>query len=192
MLESAAVSAGGPSSYRSLLGNLREHVRAYLAKQLLLPRQEIRELIAANLRAAIWFGAAAALILCGAISLLVLLIALLALMPRDWLGAAVLGLAAGVGVALLVAGLRTRSLSLAAIAFVGALVLVGIGVLAVLFLPQLVLAALVVTLVLFAAAALSAAVGSRKLELRGPERSIRSVKETISWVKTTLLGRSES
>src|SRR5207245_6296936 len=107
MLQSPAVrSDADAASYRSLFGSLREHVRAYITKQLLLPRQEITELIRANLRAAMWFGIAAALVFLGVIALLVLLIALLALLPREWLGALVFALATGVGVAVLFAAVR--------------------------------------------------------------------------------------
>lgn len=42
--------------YRTLLGRVRDNVRLYIRKQLELPRQEIAEIVQANLRAAIWFG----------------------------------------------------------------------------------------------------------------------------------------
>ncbi|OLC51708.1 MAG: hypothetical protein AUH85_18525 [Chloroflexi bacterium 13_1_40CM_4_68_4] len=193
MLQSPAVrSDADAASYRSLFGSLREHVRAYITKQLLLPRQEITELIRANLRAAMWFGIAAALLFFGVIALLVLLIALLALLPREWLGALVFALATGVGVAVLFAGVRSRSLGTALLALVAGLVIAAIGLAAYLFLPELALAAMLVTLILIVGGALCAVVGYRRLELRAPERSIRSVKETITWVRATLLGRSGS
>lgn len=193
MVESPRVNAGGgPSSYRSLLGNLRAHIRAYVAKQLLLPRQEIREIIAANARAAAWFGMAAALALLGLFGLVILLVALLALLPREWLGTAAFALAAGVGSGLLVAGIASRRLGTALVAILAGAAVAGLGFLAYVFVPQLVLASLLVVLALFAVAGLAAVVGYRKLVLRGPERSIRSMKETVSWVKATLLGRSES
>lgn len=140
MLESDHVSSSstGPASYRSLLETLREHARSYIAKQLLLPRQEIREIITANLRAAVW----------------------------------------------LVAGLTFVFLFL-----IGFVVLV-IGIIA-LWLP-LPIAALITMVVFAVIAAILFYVGYRKLVLHGPERSIRSFKETVSWVKASLLGRSES
>src|SRR5688572_8019256 len=110
MVESATVSAVGTSGYRSLFGGLRDRFRALAAGHRLLFRQEIGEIIAANLTAAKWLATAVGLVLLGAISLVVFLIALLALVPREWLGVAVLALAAGVAVALLVAGVRARSL----------------------------------------------------------------------------------
>ena len=38
----------------------------------------------------------------------------------------------------------------------------------------------------------SAYVGYRKLELHGPERTIRTMKEGVRWAKARLLGRSAS
>lgn len=126
------------TSYRSLLGNLRDHARSYVAKQLLLPRQEIRDLVAANLRAVGWLAVAVGFVFLAFVAFVVFVVGLIALVLPLWLAA-------------------------------------------------------LATLVLFVAVAvLFAIVGWRKLELHGPDRSIRSFKETISWVKTTLLGRSES
>ena len=139
MLESDDVTNGeGPASYRSLLVELRKHVRAYIAKQLLLPRQEIRELVAANVRAVAWLGAALVFVGLFLIAFVVVVVAIIAI----WV--------------------------------------------------PLQLAALVAMLLFFVTTAILGYIGYRSLELRGPERSIRSVKETISWVKATLLGRSES
>src|SRR5919204_4058648 len=193
MLESDRVStsSAGPASYRSLLGDIREKFRSYVAKQLLLPRQEIAEIIQANLKAAAWMGAGVGVLLLGAIAFVVLLITVLALLPREWLGALVLALAAGLAVALLVAGFRMGVGGVLAMLVAG-VVLVGLGFLAFLFLPQLVLSAFLLTLLLFAVAAGLAYAGYKRLVLRGPERSIRSFKETISWVRATLLGQSES
>ena len=53
-------------------------------------------------------------------------------------------------------------------------------------------AALVVLLLFVALAALTGYVGYRKLELRGPTRTINSLKETMRWAKSRLLGRSAS
>src|SRR5213594_1109708 len=111
--------------YRTLLGRIRNNVRLYIRKQLELPRQEIAEIVRANLRAAMWFGVAFAFVL-------------------------------------------------------GALVL------------PLWAAALVVLLLFIALAALTGYIGYKKLELRGPTRTINSLKETMRWAKSRLLGRSAS
>ena len=124
--------------YRSLLGRLRENVRLYIRKQLELPRQEIAEIVRANLRAAMWFGVAFAFVLGTLIALTVFVIALVALVLPLWA------------------------------------------------------AALVVLLLFVALAALTGYVGYRKLELRGPTRTINSLKETMRWAKSRLLGRSAS
>src|SRR5256712_13158206 len=78
--------------YRTLLGRIRGNIRTYIRKQLELPRQEIAELLAANKRAAMWLGIAAALAFTTLIALIVLMIALVALVPREWLGTMVVGL----------------------------------------------------------------------------------------------------
>jgi uncharacterized membrane protein YqjE len=124
--------------YRTLLGRIRDNVRLYIRKQLELPRQEIAEIVRANLRAAMWFGIAFAFVLCTLIALTVFVIALVALVLPLWAAA---------------------------------------------------LAVLVLFLVL---AALTGLIGYRKLELRGPTRSINSLKETMRWAKARLLGRSAS
>ena len=193
MLESDRVSnsSAGPASYRSLIGDLREKVRAYVAKQLLLPRQEIAEIIRANLKAGAWIAAGIAVLFLGLIAFVMLLITLLALLPQEWLGALVLAFAAGVAIALLVAGFRMGVGGFLAMLVIGA-ILVAFGVVAFLFLPQLVLSAFLMTLLLCVSAGGLGYGGYRRLVLRGPERSIRSFKETISWVRATLLGQSES
>ena len=124
--------------YRTLLGRLRDNVRTYIRKQLELPRQEIAEIVRANLGAAKWFGVAFAFALAFLIAFVVLIIALVALVLPLW------------GSALVVA----------------ALMAVG--------------------------AAVTGYVGYKRLELRGPTRTLNSVKETIQWAKTRLLGRSAS
>ena len=106
--------------YRTLLGRIRNNVRLYIRKQLELPRQEIAEIVRANLRAAIWFGVAFAFVLGTLIALTVFVIALVALVLPLWA------------------------------------------------------AALVVLLLFVALAALTGYVGYRKLELRGPTRTINS------------------
>ncbi|TMC02985.1 MAG: phage holin family protein, partial [Chloroflexi bacterium] len=122
--------------YRTLLGRIRNNVRLYIRKQLELPRQEIAEIVRANLRAAMWFGVAFAFVLGTLIALTVLVIALVALVLPLWA------------------------------------------------------AALVVLLLFIALAALTGYIGYRKLELRGPTRTINSLKETMRWAKSRLLGRS--
>ncbi len=127
-----------PHSYRSLIADIRESARSYIAKLLLLPRQEIGELVRANVRAALWIAAGAGVLGLGLIAFVVLLIELVALVVPAWLAALLL--------------------------------MLGLGILG----------------------GLLVWMGARRLVLRGPERTIRSVKETISWVKATLLGRSAS
>jgi len=124
--------------YRTLLGRIRENVRTYIRKQLELPRQEIAEIVQANLRAAMWFGVALAFILGTLVALAVFVIALVALVLPLWA------------------------------------------------------AALVVLLLFVALAALTGYIGYKKLELRGPTRTINSLKETMRWAKSRLLGRSAS
>jgi len=124
--------------YRTLLGRIRNNVRLYIRKQLELPRQEIAEIVRANLRAAMWFGVEFAFVLGTLIALTVLVIALVALVLPLWA------------------------------------------------------AALVVLLLFIALAALTGYIGYRKLELRGPTRTINSLKETMRWAKSRLLGRSAS
>jgi uncharacterized membrane protein YqjE len=124
--------------YRTLLGRIRENVRTYIRKQLELPRQEIAEIVRANLRAAMWFGIAFAFVLSALITLTVLVIAVIAIWLPLW-------------------------------------------------------AAAFLVLVLFIAlAALTGYIGYKKLELRGPTRTMNSLKETMRWAKSRLLGRSAS
>jgi uncharacterized membrane protein YqjE len=124
--------------YRTLLGRIRENVRTYIRKQLELPRQEIQEIVQANLRALVWFGIAFAFALATLIALTVLVIAVIAIFLPLWVSA-------------------------------------------------------LIVLVLFAvAAALTGFRGYKKLDLRGPTRSINSFKETVRWAKARLLGRSAS
>ncbi|MEK7863878.1 MAG: phage holin family protein, partial [Chloroflexota bacterium] len=52
--------------------------------------------------------------------------------------------------------------------------------------------ALIVLILFIAGAALSGLRGYRKLDLRGPTRSINSLKETVRWAKARLLGRTAS
>lgn len=126
------------AGYRTLLRRVRDSVRAYIGRQLALPRQEIAEIVKANLRAAKWFGLALLLVFLFLFALTILVVALVAIFLPLWA------------------------------------------------------AALLVTLLLAAGASLAGWIGYKRLELRGPTRSIESVKETIRWAKARLLGRSAS
>ena len=124
--------------YRTLLGRIRDNVRLYIRRQLELPRQEIAEIVKANLVAVKWFGVAFALVLMSLVALTVFLIGLIAIWLPLWASS------------------------------------------------------LIVLLLLVGMAALTAYRGYKKLELRGPTRSINSFKETVRWAKARLLGRSAS
>ena len=124
--------------YRTLLGRVRNNVRQYIRKQLELPRQEIAEIVRANVRAVIWFGVALAFVFGALIALTVLVIALIALFLPWWASA------------------------------------------------------LIVLVLFLGLAALTGWTGYKKLDLRGPTRTINSVKETVRWAKARLLGRSAS
>jgi len=124
--------------YRTLLGRVRSNVRSYIRKQLELPRQEIAEIVRANVRAVIWFGVALAFVFGALIALTVLVIALIALLLPWWASA------------------------------------------------------LIVLVLFLGSAALTGWIGYKKLDLRGPTRTINSVKETVRWAKARLLGRSAS
>ncbi len=131
--------------YRTLIGRIRDNIRTYIRKQLELPRQEIAEILQANLRAVKWFGIALVLGLLFLVSFVIVLVALIA--------------------NVLPGGDALRSL---------------------------LVSSLLVTLLLLAGAGLSGWRGYKSLDIRGPERSIESFKETVSWAKARLLGRSES
>src|SRR5438128_2276893 len=73
--------------YRTLLGRIRSNVRGYIRKQLELPRQEIAEIVRANLRAAMWFGVALALVFGALIALVVFVIGILAIWLPLWASA---------------------------------------------------------------------------------------------------------
>ncbi len=124
--------------YRTLIGRVRDNVRTLIRRQLELPKQEIAEIVRANLGAATWLAVAAMLGLLFLVSFVILLVAILAI----WL--------------------------------------------------PLPIAALLVTLLLLGGAALTGWRGYKALDIRGPTRSIDSFKETVSWAKARLLGRSES
>ena len=124
--------------YRTLIDRIRGNVRAYIRKQIELPKQEILEILQANLVAVKWFAIAMVVGLLFLVSFVILLVAVIAI----WL--------------------------------------------------PLPLAALLVTLLLLGGTALAGWRGYKKLDIRGPTRSIESFKETVSWAKARLLGRSES
>ena len=75
--------------YRTLLERLRQNVRAYVRKQLELPRQEIAEIVRANLRAAIWFAVAAIFVMLFLVAFAVFVIALVAILLPWWLASLV-------------------------------------------------------------------------------------------------------
>lgn len=124
--------------YSTLIGRVRNNVRTYIRKQIELPKQEIAEILKANLNALKWFGIAAAFGLLALISLAVFVIGLIAIWLPLWAAALV---------ALLLFGLITAFF--------------GWG-------------------------------GYKRLELRGPTRSIQSFKETVRWAKARVLGRNAS
>ncbi len=124
--------------YRTLFGRIRENTRTYVRKQLELPRQEIAEIVQANLGAVKLFAIALVLALLFLVSFVILLVAVIAI----WL--------------------------------------------------PLPLAALIVTLVLALFAGVLGWRGYKSLDIRGPTRSIDSFKETVTWAKARLSGRSES
>ena len=124
--------------YRTLLGRIRENVRTYIRKQLELPRQEIAEIIQANLVAVKWFGVALAFVFGTLVAFTFLVVAIIAIWLPLWASA------------------------------------------------------LIVFVLFIALAALTGYIGYKKLDLRGPTRSINSFKETVAWAKARLTGRSAS
>ena len=73
--------------YRTLFGRIRNNVRLFIRKQLELPKQEIAEIVRANLRALLWFGIAFAFVLGALIALTVFVIALVAIFLPWWASA---------------------------------------------------------------------------------------------------------
>ena len=73
--------------YRTLLGRIRENVRTYIRKQIELPKQEIAEIMRANLRALMWFGIALALAFCVLVAFTVFVIGLIAIWLPLWASA---------------------------------------------------------------------------------------------------------
>jgi ABC-type multidrug transport system fused ATPase/permease subunit len=124
--------------YSTLIGRIRNNVRTYIRKQVELPKQEIAEIIRANLRAVKWFAIAAAFGMLTLIAFAVFVIGLIAIWLPLW--------AASLIALLLFAGLTA---------------FLGWG-------------------------------GYKRLELRGPTRSIQSLKETVAWAKARVLGRNAS
>ena len=124
--------------YTTLIGRIRNNVRTYLRKQVELPKQEIAEIIRANLNAAKWFGIAFALLFMTIIALAVFVIGLIAIWLPLWASALI-----------------------ALVLFGGLAAFFGWG-------------------------------GYKRLVLRGPTRSIQSIKETVRWAKARVLGRNAS
>jgi uncharacterized membrane protein YqjE len=124
--------------YSTLIGRIRNNVRTYIRKQIELPKQEIAEILKANLNAAKWFGIAFAFVLLTLIAFAVFVIGLIAIWLPLWASALI-----------------------ALVLFAAISGLVGWG-------------------------------GYRRLELRGPTRSIQSIKETVRWAKARVLGRNAS
>ena len=124
--------------YRTLIGRIRNNVRTYIRKQIELPKQEIAEIVKANLVAVKWFAIALAFGLLTLIALAVFVIGLIAIWLPLWASALI-----------------------ALVLFAGLTGFIGWG-------------------------------GYKRLELRGPTRSIQSFKETVRWAKARVLGRNTS
>ena len=124
--------------YRTLIGRIRNNVRTYIRKQIELPKQEIAEIVKANLVAVKWFAIALAFGLLTLIALAVFVIGLIAIWLPLWASALI-----------------------ALVLFAGLTGFIGWG-------------------------------GYKRLELRGPTRSIQSIKETVRWAKARVLGRNAS
>ena len=103
-----------------------------------LPRQELTEILKANLNAAKWFGIAIAFGMLTLIAFAVLVIGVIAIWLPLWASALI-----------------------ALVLFAVITALLGWG-------------------------------GYKRLELRGPTRSIQSLKETVRWAKARVLGRNAS
>lgn len=124
--------------YSTLIGRVRNNVRTYIRKQIELPKQEIAEIVKANLRAVKWFGIAVAFLFLTLIAFAVFIIGLIAVWLPLWAAALI-----------------------ALLLFAGVTAFMGWG-------------------------------GYKRLELRGPTRSIQSLKETVAWAKARVLGRNAS
>ena len=124
--------------YTTLISRIRNNVRTYLRKQVELPKQELAEILKANLNAAKWFGIAFALLFMTIIALAVFVIGLIAIWLPLWASALI-----------------------ALLLFGGLTAFFGWG-------------------------------GYKRLVLRGPTRSIQSIKETVRWAKARVLGRNAS
>jgi len=124
--------------YTTLISRIRNNVRTYLRKQIELPKQEIAEILKANLNAVKWFGIAFALLFMTIIALAVFVIGLIAIWLPLWASALI-----------------------ALLLFGGLTAFFGWG-------------------------------GYKRLVLRGPTRSIQSIKETVRWAKARVLGRNAS
>src|SRR5438477_12774924 len=120
--------------YTTLIGRIRNNVRTYLRKQIELPKQELAEILKANLNAVKWFGIAFALLFMTIIALAVFVIGLIAIWLPLWASALI-----------------------ALLLFGGLTAFFGWG-------------------------------GYKRLELRGPTRSIQSIKETVRRAEARVLG----
>src|SRR5919201_1173477 len=79
----------GQAGYSTLIGRIRDNIRTLIRKQIELPKQEITEILQANLRAVKWFAVAAAfavMLLVGIVILLVTIVGglLSLLLPYPW------------------------------------------------------------------------------------------------------------
>ncbi len=73
--------------YSTLIGRIRNNVRTYIRKQIELPKQEIAEIIQANLRAVKWFAVALAFGMLTLIAFAVFVIGLIAIWLPLWASA---------------------------------------------------------------------------------------------------------
>ena len=75
--------------YNTLLGRIRDTVRTYIRKQIELPKQELAEILQANLNAAKWFGLAFAFLFLTLIAFAVFVIGIFAIWLPLWAAALV-------------------------------------------------------------------------------------------------------
>src|SRR5256886_12306035 len=75
--------------YSTLIGRIRNNVRTYIRKQIELPKQEIAEIVKANLNAVKWFGIAFGFLFLTLIAFAVFVIGLIAIWLPLWAAALV-------------------------------------------------------------------------------------------------------